>query len=264
MSNEQVVEMTGVQVRTKLPKTTKTNKPYWILETSRGSMMCFTEAVAAKISVSETAAYTLNVTPPAEGYKSYVVKGVSGVAEVARPAAAPAQAQTSRPPEQKSWGGGTMMTGDLARDTRISKLSVFAAIAQIQAAKIRVNADYATASTAAVLAECITLTEAVLQELIYPVPAQAPANAEIQKEAPWTGGSATYTAPAATPPPAQQSAAMPPATPRPETTQPATPPTPPAPVQTAEDKQAQAKKLFGVKSDLEAKMADRVNKMLSK
>lgn len=256
MADAPSVELTGIRIRTKIPKTTKNNKPFWILESNQGSFMCFDASAAGKVQPSETAVYTVMATPPTGDFKSYVLKKVVDVKEgTAAPASAPAQAPASATARSYT---GTGMSGDLAKDTRISKLSVFNAIAAIQAAKIRAgDPNYTGASTAAYIAENIELTNAVMKELIYPDRAKVADLPTAEKHA----DGSTYSAPAAQQPtPAGQPAAagLPPTSPKPEPQQPA------ASQQPAADKDAQAKQLFGVKSSLDAAMADRVNHMLNK
>ena len=282
MSNEATVELSDVQISTKLVKKTKKGKDFFIFESNKGSLMCFDPSTANKIVVSDTAVYTLQCEDyaPSGEHKNYTVRR-DGVLKVTEGAARPAQASAPRSAEEKHYVGtpksaGSGMNGDMARDTRISKLSIFAAIAQIQASKLRVNPEMAEASTAAIIAETIMLTEGVIKELVYPVPEPIWDGKDVF-EAPVAPTGNTTQQPATTAQaPAPASVTMPPVSLRPETpylaqqpaqvnTAPATPPTPaPVMTQTAADKTAQAKALFGVKTDLESAMAARVQKMLSK
>jgi hypothetical protein len=287
--DEETVELADVHVKTKLPKLTKSKKDMWVFETNKGTLMCFDPSTAAKVNPSDTMGYTLTAVPPGDGFKSYILKGVVKVAEhvdaspAARPAAAQVPAQYSETATGKSYTP-TGMSGDLMKDTRISKLSVFAAIAQIQAAKIKVNPDLAAASTAAIVCETMDLTNAVIAELIYPerqpmVPAAAPAaaNGPVSEEPPFKAPAQPAAQPAGQP---AATTAMPPVTPKPDAapvqqnytpppavqvaTPPVTPAVPPVMMQSAPDKAAQAKALFGVKPSLEADMAARVARMLKK
>ena len=274
MNENPTVEVTDVQIRTKLPKKTKTNKDYWIFESNKGSLMCFDPSTAQKINPSESTRYTFSAEDyaPDGQHKNYTIKknGLVKMTEVSAPAPAerPAESkQYSEAPTQKAWGGGgTGMNGDLARDTRISKLSVFAAVAQLQAAKMKVDPAYGANSVAAIVCDTMDLTNAVLTELIYP--AAKPAPVPVSEEPPFLPEPAPQTyqqpvpAPAAVP-----SQPMPAATPRPAAVAGFVPPAPaPTPVvaQTPADKTAQAKQLFGVKTDMESQMAARVAKMLNK
>jgi hypothetical protein len=286
MPNAETQEINDVQIRTKIPKKTKTQKDFWIFETSKGSMMCFDPSTAAKVNPSETALYNLlceDYAPNGE-HKNYTIqkngllKVTEGAPRPVTPASGPAQGPWTAP---RSGGPGSGMNGDLARDTRISKLSVFTAIIQLQTAKMKVDPEYAKLSTAVLACDAIDLTNAVVAELIYPEnaakPAAAPAAAAetgpISDEPPFKQPAQPAAQPASQP----ASQQMPPVTPPPAPAQPAyipppvqvaTPPQPPAqpPVmmQAPADKQAQAKALFGVKTDMESAMAARVAKMLGK
>lgn len=288
MNDEPVVEISDVQIRTKIPKKTKTSKDYWIFESSKGSLMCFDASTASKLNPSETALYTLKCTDyaPDGAHKNYTVVK-NGLVKVTEGAARPI---TASGPAQGPWGNdraaypsaGTGMNGDMARDTRISKLSVFTAIIQLQTAKMKVDPEYAKLSTVVLACDAIDLTNAVVAELIYPdapkaaapAPAAPAAQEPISDEPPFKQPAQPAAQPASQP----ASQQMPPVTPAqpPQTapvyipppvqvaTPPQTPSVPPVMMQAPADKQAQAKALFGVKTDMESAMAARVAKMLGK
>ena len=289
MNNEPEVMLNDVQIHTKISKQTKTGKDYFIFETSQGSMNCFDPNTCSKIIVSETARYDFKATDYAPGgqHKQYtivrngIIKVVEGAARPAAQASGPAKGpwNNDRPPYPSA---GTGMNGDMARDTRISKLSIFAAIAQIQAAKIKMDPEYAKHSLAVLAIDNIDITNAVISELVYPLaaaPAAAPASAPaaapvpVSDEPPFKQPAQPAAQPASQP----ASLMMPPVTPPVQTqapvyipppaqvqTQPQPPAVPPVMMQTAGDKAAQAKQLFGVKTDMESAMAARVARMLGK
>ena len=295
MPNEETVDLLDVHVKTKLPKKTKSKKDMWVFETNKGTLMCFDPSTAARINPSDTVGYNVKAVPPGDGFNSFILKSVEGT--TSHEAAAPAQHAAPATPKQYSEPGPaaaaksyapTGMNGDLMRDTRISKLSIFAAIAQIQAAKIKVNPDMAAASTMAIICDTMDCTNAVIAELIYPerqpVSTDPTPAAVAAAQSQPVSDEPPFKAPAQ---PAAQLAAqpvsqpMPPVTPRPAPQQPvqqpyyapqpaqvATPPVAPTQptvvMQSPADKAAQAKALFGVKSSLEADMAARVARMLKK
>ena len=286
MPNAETQEIADVQIRTKIPKKTKTQKDFWIFESSKGSLMCFDPSTAAKLNPSETALYTLNCEDyaPNGEHKNYTVvkNGLIKVTEgAARPAPAPSgPAQGPWTAPQRSGGPGSGMNGDLARDTRISKLSIFAAIVQIQVAKMAVDPVYAACSTAVLACDAIDLTNAVVAELIYPenaakpatTPAPAATNGPVSDEPPFKQPAQPAAQPASQPASQQMPPVTPPAPAQPAyvpppvqvATTPQPPAQPPVMMQAPADKQAQAKALFGVKTDMESAMAARVAKMLGK
>ena len=73
MPNEETVDLLDIHVKTKLPKKTKKGKDFWIIESSKGVLMCFDPSTASRISPSDTVGYNVKAVPPTGEFTSYIL-----------------------------------------------------------------------------------------------------------------------------------------------------------------------------------------------
>lgn len=127
--------LANVVVNSKREKTTKKGKPYWILETNKGSMMVFEAGTAASITEQPGIAYELLVSPYDQQFKSRTVKKVIGTM------AAPVEHVEERHVPSDD-------THIDAKDVRITKLSLLSTAANIVAQTTNGKQDDMTAMAA--------------------------------------------------------------------------------------------------------------------
>jgi hypothetical protein len=228
--------------------------PYWKYKSSEGALICFSAELADKITNEPDMAWELDLKESEPPYKVYQIMGVYGGVVQVRQEPKPAPQKTEAP----SYTGAKYKDDKTAvfeeKDFRISKLSIFSSIVNLMAAKAKADPEFGKQDLSAMLLCATEFANIVTKEFIYGVPRSAmdePAPVD-QPAAAKPETTTTTSAPqyaeqkVYTPPPATQPAAA------------ATPAAPPAQPQETSAMGQEAKNLFGVNKDLEARMAARL------
>jgi hypothetical protein len=271
----------GIYITSKLEKAGK-NGPYYMFESSVGTLVCFDEKLGAPLDKSNEVCYTMLLQDPSPGFKYKQIKSITGSENRARPIPPPVDSPIAR--SRPSYGGdsGKSYVGPdktavfEEKDFRISKLSIFSSIVNLMSAKAKADPEFAKREITDMVLDAVAYSNTVTKEFIYGMPkaeameapppqipvAQAPVSSTPQTPVAPT----TYTAaPVAQAPAAQTPAPAPAPAPAPKP-QPAPAPvyTPPAtpPAEVAQAKAAETKALFGGgDADLEKRMADRLKQL---
>jgi hypothetical protein len=286
-----VISTCDIRITNRLEKAGK-NGPYYMYESSVGTLVCFDKAASDKITNNQDMVWELLLAEPKAGFKYKTVKGVVGSKSSPKPAPAPAPAP-ARPSYGVAASGGNYVDKSSvfeAKDYRISKLSIFSSLVNLAAAKASGDAEFAKRSFDEMLLDIVSKSDMVTREFIYS--AHAPeatstipetiavsippaASAPVQQGG--TTAAVSYSVPpsqtvAASPQVAVKTVSVPPVQPP----APVVPPTPAPVVYTPqvpqtngvnqEEKAAAAGSLFGSgnQPDLEARMAARLKELTAK